>query len=55
MGEQTAKAKEALGWATGDREEEAEGRAEQAGPNPDQEAVDKEEHAVRQDHGDLKT
>lgn len=43
-----AKTKEVVGWATGDREVEAEGRAE-----AEEEPVDEAEEAVRKDHGDI--
>ena len=57
VGEKKGKIKEAVGWATGDREDEAEGRAEQKAADPSQpvedvtdETVDEERQAVREDH-----
>jgi len=57
VGEKTGKAKEMIGWATGDREDEAEGRAKQKAADPsepvedvDEGAVDDERQAVREDH-----
>ena len=57
MGEKTGKAKEMVGWATGDREDEAEGRAEQKAADPNEpvedvteETVEDERQAVREDH-----
>jgi uncharacterized protein YjbJ (UPF0337 family) len=61
MGERLAKAKEVLGYATGDREVEAEGRVDEriADPaDPTQEKtpdnVSEEEHEVRQQHGEYR-
>ena len=52
--------KEVLGAVTGDRRVEAEGRVEQRVADPDapishesEEAVDRQEHSVRQDHHDV--
>lgn len=60
MGEKMAKAKEAVGWATGDREEEAEGRAEAVAADPaepvddvTEEAVADEEDTIREERGEL--
>ena len=59
MAEETAKVKEAVGFATGDREVEAEGRAErEAGEErpsnePTNQDVAEAEHEVRADHGDI--
>ena len=60
MGERAAKVKEAIGWATGDRKVEAEGRveAEVADPaNPRSEVTDQdvgaETDAVREEHGEF--
>jgi uncharacterized protein YjbJ (UPF0337 family) len=45
--------KEVIGWATGDRRVEAEGRAETK-KDEDPETVEQAEHEVRADHGDIK-
>ena len=57
MGEKTGKVKEAVGWATGDREVEAEGRVEQKPADPsepvtevNEEVMEDERQAVRRDH-----
>jgi uncharacterized protein YjbJ (UPF0337 family) len=48
--------KETLGWATGDRRVQAEGRVEAAGDDPTDEGnVDDAEDEVRRDEGDVKT
>ncbi len=59
MGERMAKAKEAVGWATGDREDEAEGRAEVAAADPSEpvegvtgEVVADEKTSIRQERGE---
>jgi uncharacterized protein YjbJ (UPF0337 family) len=61
MKEQLAKAKEAVGWATGDRHVEAEGRAEAVATesatstnDATEEVVDEKEHEVRKEHGDIR-
>jgi uncharacterized protein YjbJ (UPF0337 family) len=61
MGKHTGKAKEVVGWATGDREVEAKGRVEQhvADPEDDAEgvtpaAVADETLDVRREHGEYK-
>ena len=59
MAEETAKVKEAVGFATGDREVEAEGRAEREvsaerpSGEPTEEHVAQAKHEVRADHGDV--
>jgi len=50
MGKRKAKAKEVIGYATGDRRVEAEGRAEQH----DDDDVEGEERQVRHERGELK-
>lgn len=59
MGERAAKAKEVIGWATGDRKVEAEGRVEAAAaesPDPSAEATEQDVQAeldhVREEHGE---
>jgi uncharacterized protein YjbJ (UPF0337 family) len=60
MGENAGKAKEVLGWVTGDREVEAEGRVEQdvASDEPLDEVTDKavadKTLEVRREHGEYK-
>ena len=52
--ETLGKVKEEVGWATGDREVEAEGQAEQAtGHDPGPGEVEEEKEEVRREHGDL--
>ena len=60
MSEEKGKLKEVVGFATGDRHLEGAGRAEQRAADPedpveevDEGAISEEEHAVRQEHGDL--
>jgi uncharacterized protein YjbJ (UPF0337 family) len=60
VGEAKAKVKEAVGWATGDRKVEAEGRVEQHAADttdpttePTDEAVEEEREEVREEHGDV--
>ena len=56
MGERIARAKEVVGWATGDREVEAAGRVKKQADDRDQvteEAVREETKAVRADHDDI--
>ena len=60
MGEKTGRAKEVVGWVTGDREVEAKGRVEQdvadpATPTDDvtDAAVRDEKQAVRADHHEV--
>jgi uncharacterized protein YjbJ (UPF0337 family) len=53
IGKRAAKAKEIVGAVTADRRVEAEGRAEQAEAEPDEQAVAVEEHQVRVEHGDV--
>jgi uncharacterized protein YjbJ (UPF0337 family) len=62
MKEQLGKAKEAVGWATGDRHVEAEGRAEAEAADTamstneaTEEVVDAKEHEVRKEHGDIRS
>jgi uncharacterized protein YjbJ (UPF0337 family) len=57
VGEKKGKVKEAVGWATGDREVEAEGRVEKKSDDPSEpidevtgEAMKDERQAVREDH-----
>lgn len=51
MGERSGRTKEVLGWATGDREVEAEGRVEEdPAATVTDEAVDDEEKDVRRDY-----
>lgn len=57
MEEKTGKIKEAVGWATGDREVEAKGRAEQKSASPSdpvdsvtEDTMNEERQAVRRDH-----
>jgi uncharacterized protein YjbJ (UPF0337 family) len=59
MGEHTGKAKEVVGWATGDREVEAKGRVEHDVADPDDDAdevtgdaVADEKLEVRHEHGE---
>ena len=51
------KAKEVVGWATGDRRVEAEGRVEQkvadSPADVTEKAVDEETDAVREEHGEF--
>lgn len=48
------KVKEVVGWATGDRRVQAEGRVEAAkGDSDDEEQVDDAEHEVRAEEGDI--
>jgi uncharacterized protein YjbJ (UPF0337 family) len=49
----TAKVKEAAGWVTGDREVEAEGRADTKSED-DPEVVEQAKDHVRADHGDVR-
>jgi uncharacterized protein YjbJ (UPF0337 family) len=56
----TSEVKETVGALTGDRQVEAEGRAEKRAANPDDplgevtdEVVDEETHEVRQEHDDI--
>ena len=52
--EAKGKVKEAVGWATGDRRVEAEGRVEAAEGDPDDEQqVEAAEKQVRIDEGDI--
>ncbi len=60
MGEKTGRAKEIVGWATGDRDVEAKGRVEQDVADPDTEttgvakaAVEDEKRAVRAEHEEI--
>lgn len=56
MGERIARAKEVVGWATGDREVEAAGRVEKQADDPGQitdDAVREETKAVRADHDEI--
>lgn len=56
MGERISRAKEVVGWATGDRKVEAAGRAEKKADDPDDvtdEAVREETKAVRADHDEI--
>ncbi|MDP9074052.1 MAG: hypothetical protein M3N98_07745 [Actinomycetota bacterium] len=63
MSEEKAKVKEAVGFATGDRRVEAEGRAQReaesspepssTGKEPTEGEVDEVEDDVRADHGDI--
>jgi uncharacterized protein YjbJ (UPF0337 family) len=54
MDELKGKAKEKLGWATGDRRVAAEGRVEAAdGDAADEEKVDEAERQVRTEEGDI--
>lgn len=57
MEEKTGKIKEAVGWATGDREVEAKGRVEQKSADPSgpvdevtEDTLEGERQAVRRDH-----
>jgi len=52
MGERSGRAKEVLGWATGDREVEAEGRVEEAVSDPSDPITEVTDDAVetKQDH-----
>ena len=59
MGEQSGKAKEVVGWVTGDRKVEAEGLVEQDVADPDEavdeatgEAVADKTLEVRREHGE---
>jgi uncharacterized protein YjbJ (UPF0337 family) len=59
--EQLGKVKAALGWMTGDRRVEAEGRAEEDAADPakptdaaTEEVVDEREREVRKEHGDIR-
>lgn len=61
MGERAAKAKEVIGWATGDREVEAEARVEAAAaksPGADAEVTEEDVQAelltVREERGEFK-
>ncbi|GAC1383329.1 MAG: hypothetical protein NVSMB4_11320 [Acidimicrobiales bacterium] len=61
MGEKIGRAKEVIGWATGDREVEAKGRVEQDVADPDTEVVEAtddavadEQLAVREQHSEHK-
>ena len=52
--EKLGKLKEEVGWATGDREVEAEGQAEkETGHDPAPGEVAEEKEEVRREHGDL--
>ena len=61
MGILSGKMREKLGWATGDRREEAKGQLQQLPDSPDEgtddasvaRAVDEAELQVRSEHGDL--
>jgi uncharacterized protein YjbJ (UPF0337 family) len=53
MGKRKGAVKEVLGAVTGDRQVEAEGRAEQDEPTPTEQKVDEEVRAVREDHHDV--
>jgi uncharacterized protein YjbJ (UPF0337 family) len=53
MGKRKGAVKEVLGAVTGDRQVEAEGRAEQEQPSPDSGTVEAEVQAVREDHHDV--
>lgn len=51
MGERSGRSKEVLGWATGDREVEAEGRVEEdTATEATEQAVEDEERNVRRDY-----
>jgi uncharacterized protein YjbJ (UPF0337 family) len=59
VSEHTGKVKEVVGWATGDREVEAEGRVEQEVADPDEapdevtdESVADKTFEVRREHGE---
>jgi uncharacterized protein YjbJ (UPF0337 family) len=59
MSERSGKAKEVVGWVTGDREVEAQGRVEQEVADPDEagddvtsEAVADKTLEVRREHGE---
>lgn len=59
MSKTTGKAKAVVGWATGDRDVEAKGRAEERAADPADptdevtgETVAEEREQVREDHGD---
>jgi len=56
MGEKLGRAKEVVGWATGDREVEAEGRVQQRVADDQEisgEDVKRTEHEVRADHHEV--
>jgi len=53
MGKRKGTVKEVLGAVTGDRQVEAEGRAEQDEPTPSEQKVDEEVRVVREDHHDV--
>jgi uncharacterized protein YjbJ (UPF0337 family) len=62
LGKRTGKAKEVVGWATGDREVEATGRVEQQVADPDDDAeevtpaaVADETLDVRREHGEYES
>lgn len=62
MGERLAKAKEVLGYATGDREVEAKGRVEEHVADPGDPTADEteaevsdEQLAVRREHGEYRS
>ena len=53
--ETVGKVKEEVGWATGDREVEAEGKAEETrGDDPAPGEVEAEKEEVRREHGDVR-
>jgi uncharacterized protein YjbJ (UPF0337 family) len=53
MGKGKGTVKEVLGAVTGDRQVEAEGRAQQEDPEPSEERVGEEMRAVREEHHDV--
>ena len=56
MAELKGKLKQTVGWATGDRRVEAEGRVESAGDDATDDAtVDQAEEEVRRDEGDIES
>jgi uncharacterized protein YjbJ (UPF0337 family) len=53
MDDVKGKVKEAVGWATGDRDVEAKGRAEQdSGGAPSPESVDDKKQELREEYGE---
>lgn len=54
MAKKTGTLNRLIGWATGDRRAEAEGKAqEETGRKPDEDELAAKEHEVRAEHGDF--
>ncbi|HVE93660.1 MAG TPA: hypothetical protein VNB24_01980 [Acidimicrobiales bacterium] len=54
MAKKTGTFNRLIGWATGDRRAEAEGKVqEETGHKPDEDEVSAKEHEVRAEHGDF--